>query len=54
MMSASKTIAFQTDQPVRHNVRVFGDGKPGPMWRKIISRWSEIVEKDIYREMVGE
>ena len=30
-----------------------GDGKPGPTWRKIIDRWSEIVGKDIYREITG-
>jgi branched-chain amino acid aminotransferase len=30
-----------------------GDGTPGKMWRKIIDRWSEIVGKDIYREVVG-
>ena len=30
-----------------------GDGKPGPMWRKILARWSEIVEKDIYQEIAG-
>ncbi|MBT3272052.1 MAG: hypothetical protein HN368_02775 [Spirochaetales bacterium] len=30
-----------------------GSGKPGPLWRKIIDRWSERVSKDIYREITG-
>ena len=37
---------------VKINSTPIGDGKPGPMWRKIISRWSEIVKKNIYSEMV--
>lgn len=36
------------------NGNVIGDGKPGKLWRQIIDRWSKIVEKDIYREIVGE
>ena len=28
-----------------------GEGKPGPLWRKIIDRWSERVDKDIYAEV---
>lgn len=28
-----------------------GGGKPGPVWRKIVDRWSEIVGKDIYAEV---
>ncbi len=28
-----------------------GDGKPGPMWRKILDRWSEIAHKDVYLEV---
>ena len=35
---------------VRFNGSDIGDGKPGPMWRKIIDHWSELVGKDIYRE----
>ena len=27
-----------------------GDGTPGPMWRRVLDRWSEVVGKDIYRE----
>ena len=27
-----------------------GDGKPGPMWRRILDHWSRIVGKDIYAE----
>ena len=33
------------------NGTAIGDGKPGPMWRRILSRWSEIVKKDLYREI---
>ena len=35
---------------VRFNGLPIGDGKPGPMWRQVLDRWSEIVGKDIYRE----
>jgi len=35
---------------VRMNGVPIGDGQPGPMWRRILDRWSEIVGKDIYRE----
>ncbi len=27
-----------------------GDGKPGPMWRQVLARWSEVVGKDVYLE----
>ena len=30
-----------------------GDGKPGPMWRKVLDRWSEALGKDIYEEITG-
>ncbi len=36
---------------VKINGVPIGEGKPGPMWRRIISRWSEIVKKDIYAEL---
>lgn len=36
---------------VRLNGVPIGQGRPGPMWRRILDRWSEIVEKDIYREI---
>ena len=36
---------------VRFNGVPIGDGTPGPLWRKIIDRWSEVVGKDIYREV---
>ena len=36
---------------VRFNGVPIGDGTPGPLWRKIIDRWSEVVDKDIYREV---
>jgi branched-chain amino acid aminotransferase len=35
---------------VRINGVPIGNGKPGPMWRRVLDRWSEIVGKDIYRE----
>lgn len=35
---------------VQINGTAIGDGKPGPMWRKILDHWSEIVGKDIYAE----
>jgi len=35
---------------VRFNGSPIGDGRPGPMWRKVLDRWSEVVGKDIYRE----
>lgn len=35
---------------VRINGVPIGDGKPGPIWRRVLDRWSEIVGKDIYRE----
>ena len=38
---------------VRINGVPIGEGKPGPMWRKVLQRWSERVDKDIYQEMVG-
>jgi branched-chain amino acid aminotransferase len=38
----------------RINGQTIGDGKPGPMWREIVDRWSEVVDKEIYREIVGE
>ena len=36
---------------VRFNGEPIGEGHPGPMWRRVIERWSEIVGKDIYREI---
>ena len=38
---------------VKINGTAIGDGKPGPMWRRILSRWSETVNKDIYQEIAG-
>ena len=35
---------------VQFNGSPIGDGKPGPVWRKVLDRWSEIVGKDIYAE----
>lgn len=37
---------------VRLNGIPIGDGRPGPMWRRIIDRWGEMVGKDIYHEFV--
>lgn len=36
---------------VKINGIQIGDGNPGPVWRKIISKWSEKVGKDIYKEI---
>ena len=35
---------------VRFNGVPIGDGQPGPMWRRVLDRWSELVSKDIYAE----
>ena len=35
---------------VRLNGVPIGDGTPGPMWRRVLTEWSRIVGKDIYRE----
>ena len=35
---------------VRTNGVSIGDGKPGPMWRRVLDHWSRVVGKDIYRE----
>ena len=37
----------------RFNGVPIGDGQPGPLWRKIIDRWSEVVDKDIYQEVAS-
>jgi branched-chain amino acid aminotransferase len=37
---------------VKLNGTEIGDGRPGPMWRRVLDRWSQIVGKDIYREFV--
>jgi branched-chain amino acid aminotransferase len=37
---------------VKFNGIPIGDGKPGAIWRKIMARWSEIVGKDIIKEIV--
>ena len=39
---------------VKINGVPIGDGKPGQLWRRVIDRWSELVGKDIYREITGE
>lgn len=38
---------------VKFNGVSVGDGTPGPMWRRIIDQWSELVGKDIYAEITG-
>ena len=35
---------------VRINGVPVADGRPGPVWRRILDHWSRIVDKDIYRE----
>ena len=37
---------------VRFNGEPIGEGKPGPMWRKILDRWSERGDKDIYHDIM--
>ena len=37
----------------RINGQVIGDGKPGPMWREILDRWSKLVDKNIYQEVTA-
>ena len=37
----------------RINGQPIGDGKPGALWRQILDRWSKLVDKDIYHEIVG-
>ena len=37
---------------VRLNGTPIGAGVPGPMWRRVLDRWSEIVGKDVYAEVV--
>jgi len=39
---------------VRINGVPIGDGKPGPMWRRVLDHWSQSVGKDIYREVTSE
>ncbi|MDP6443461.1 MAG: aminotransferase class IV [Pirellulaceae bacterium] len=34
----------------KFNGSPIGDGRPGPVWRRVLERWSELVGKDIYRE----
>jgi len=38
---------------VRFNGLPIGDGVPGPIWRNLIHRWSDLVGKDIYQEFTG-
>lgn len=37
---------------VQLNGADIGDGKPGPMWRRVLDHWSRKVGKDIYAELV--
>ena len=36
---------------VKINGTEIGTGKPGPMWRRILDRWSELAGKDVYSEI---
>ena len=38
---------------VRFNGVPIGDGTPGPVWRRVLDRWSEVVGADIYDEVAG-
>jgi branched-subunit amino acid aminotransferase/4-amino-4-deoxychorismate lyase len=39
---------------VKINGAPIGDGKPGPMWHRLLDAWSARVRKDIYREVTGQ
>lgn len=39
---------------VKMNGVEIGNGKPGPLWLKLIGKWSNMVGKDIYHEVTGE
>ena len=36
---------------VRINGAPIGDGQPGPLWRRLVDRWSEVVGLDIYKQV---
>ena len=36
---------------VKFNGEPIGDGRPGPMWRKLLNHWSELVGKNVYAEI---
>ena len=38
---------------VRFNGAPVGDGTPGPLWRRIIERWSQVAGVDIYAQVAG-
>ena len=38
---------------VKINGSAVGDGRPGPVWRRVIDEWSRRVGKDIYAEITG-
>lgn len=38
---------------VKINGQPIGNGQVGPLWRKILTRWSELVGKDIFAEIAG-
>lgn len=38
---------------VRFNGVPIGDGAPGPVWRRVLDRWSEVAGTDIYGEIAG-
>jgi branched-subunit amino acid aminotransferase/4-amino-4-deoxychorismate lyase len=37
---------------VRFNGQPIGDGRPGPIFRRLIEAWSEAVDLDVYRQIV--
>lgn len=37
----------------RINGCAVGDGVPGPLWRQLLDRWSQLVEKNVYQEVTG-
>jgi len=38
---------------VKINGQPIGHGRPGPLWRKILDRWSQLVSTDIYDEITA-
>ena len=53
--SAGDAGVLMTAEYRYHVPRAFAiatQGRPGPVWRRIIDHWSEWVGKDIYQEIV--
>ena len=44
------SAAGQFEEALCNGVDI-GDGRPGPMWRRILNHWSRIVGTDIYQQV---